>query len=886
MTERFLSQSKAAVSPRSILALAVATWFASASYGESVRIASPLNSAQSVEAISSAKKDHQTRDTLVERSAKFSRTFRARTGKQVQFEEVNYPTLRTSKAIVEYADSDETRIDGKSLQSFRFGKTEVQLPQEEKVSLQNLNITRTVVANESSKTALRTSGSGAYSYNEFTDFLASANTPQMIDHRSLQCSRIVATTVFRSSGVDINDREWWCANLAGAVYVNNIRVYSQDTVYDVDYSGGCSINNYGVWAAVVNSDVIINGRKIISRDRRAEGQGGVKIADDGWFIATLNGDVYIGHFDRFNGRSSWSRVLETSTNYSGGVDLNNQGDWAAVASGRLFINGRLIADSSGLGSGGVALNDDQKWVAVLNGDILRGDGRTGYRELMFATPSTSSGGADLNNGLNGNSPDNPDYIGVADGRIFVNGAQVQVGGNASSGGARINDQRDWVAAAGGALFLGGATTMSGNRVFNTGGSSGGVDVSVLNQRARILTVLNGDLYSCSGWAQNVAPSAEITGIRNAAAPVRNADPVLGVGAFATIYGGTFSSFTQPLEASFVPFPTEMGGVSVRFVNLVTGASAFAPLSFVAQTQINLLVPDVLSGNQGADVRVEIYRSGYKVAEATQEPARNGGRRYRVFDYAPAFFTASQTGERWAVGQVVYPARGIGDEPQVVPLVAGVNTPIGVDSQRPGRVLVMYGTGFNRAAIERRRATVRFIPLGSAEFREGIVDYAGPQQFFPGLDQLNVRFPTSLNNYRGTLQVELNIDGIVSQRAWICSVRDGLPCIIPTSNSSGSLASASSSVASTSNNVASAAAPRSKELSQPPTSTEGAESFVDAGANRLLADDLQSRAAAALPKGATATSAEGVAAVPLDFLLNLPVPGARFNLNTSSKALKE
>jgi len=553
----------------------------------------------------------------------------------------------------------------------------------------------------------------------------------------------------------------------------------------------------------------------------------------------LNGDVFIGHYDRFSGATTWNRVLETNSNYSGGVDLNNRGDWAAIASGRLFINGRLAAENGGLGSGGVALNDDEKWVAVLNGDVFRGDRKTGYRELMFVTPSTSSGGADLNNGLNGRSPENPDYMGVADGRIFINGTQVQVGANNTSGGAKINDQRDWVAAAGGALYLGSANTMTGNRVFGTNGSSGGVDVSVLNQRARILTVLNGDLYSCSGWAQNNTPTAEITGIRNAAAPTRNSGAVLGVGAFATIYGGTFTASNQPFNASFVPFPTEMGGVSVRFTNQLTGASAFAPLFFVNQTQINLLIPNVLGNSNEADVKVEILRSGYVVAEATQEPARNGGRRYRISKYAPGFFTASQTGERWAVGQVVYPPRNASEQPEVVPLVSGVNSPIGVDSQRPGRVLVMYGTGFNRAAAEGRRAIVRFIPLGSTEFREGIVDYAGPQQYYPGLDQLNVRFPSSLNTYRGTLQVELDIDGVLSQRVWICSVRDGLPCIIPAStNSSANLAS-------------------SKVGAGIPRATDGLEQFVDLGADSLPTGSH-------LPEGLPISK---------DFLLQLTIPGA-------------
>lgn len=816
-------------------------------YASSGHVSARLDSSKNVAAFSQADKDRNTSQIKVEASASRQRNVNLKSGRQIETTDVNFPTLRTSSAHVEYATAEETLVGKKSLEEFRFGKPEFTLTDEEKVSFQSLHISGAQVTNEGSRSETHVSASGGNTYKEFTDYLSASTGPQAIDQRSLQCTRIVATTVYRSSGVDINDREWWCANLAGAVYVNNIRVYSEDTVYDVDYSGGCSINNHGVWAAVVNSDVIINGRKVISKDRRAEGQGGVKIADDGWFIATLNGDVFIGHYDRFNGSTTWSRVLETSTNYSGGVDLNNMGDWAAVASGRLFINGRYVAENGGLGSGGVALNDDEKWVGVLNGDILRGDRKTGYRELMFATPSTSSGGADLNNGLNGRAPHNPDYMGVADGRIFINGTQVQVGENSTSGGAKLNDQRDWVAAAGGALYLGSANTMIGNRVFRTGGSSGGVDVSVLNQRARILTVLNGDLYSCSGWSQNTVPTAEITGIRNAAAPVRNTDPVLGVGAFATIYGGTFTSSTQPLNASFVPFPTEMGGVAVRFVNQSTGTSAYAPLFFVNQTQINLLVPDVLSGGQDADVRVEIYRSGYKVAEATQEPARNGGRRYRVFRYAPGFFTASQTGERWAVGQVVYPARP-GEQAEVVPLVAGVNQPIGVDSQRPGRVLVMYGTGFNRARAEGRRAIVRFIPLGSSEFREGIVDYAGPQQYYPGLDQLNIRFPNSLNNYRGTLQVELDIDGVLSQRAWICSVRDGLPCIIPASTSS------TSSIVASKGTI--------------PRAMAGLESFVDVGADSLSAsrEDVVASQEAENRRGRRGRISE-------EFLLQLAIPEA-------------
>ena len=80
----------------------------------------------------------------------------------------------------------------------------------------------------------------------------------------------------------------------------------------------------------------------------------------------------------------------------------------------------------------------------------------------------------------------------------------------------------------------------------------------------------------------------------------------------------------------------------------------------------------------------------------------------------------------------------------------VSTPIQFGPPPEDLYLVLFGTGFRR----RTDLSAVKVMVGNAV---GEVTYAGPQEGFYGLDQINVKLPRTLEHV-GEVSVEVTVDG--------------------------------------------------------------------------------------------------------------------------------
>jgi len=172
-------------------------------------------------------------------------------------------------------------------------------------------------------------------------------------------------------------------------------------------------------------------------------------------------------------------------------------------------------------------------------------------------------------------------------------------------------------------------------------------------------------------------------------------------------------------ATTTPLPTELVGTTVR----VNGV--LAPLFFVSRQQINFLIPAGLSSGSAV---IEVATSDGSLSRST----------FTLSSTAPSLFTAnaSGTGAPTALatpdGQSFY----------------AVGNPDGTpNTLNRGDYLVLFGTGFRRAAREMVQVTIAG--------REMPMLFAGAQGGFAGLDQLNTQLPTDVS---GVVDVVVTVNG--------------------------------------------------------------------------------------------------------------------------------
>lgn len=216
-----------------------------------------------------------------------------------------------------------------------------------------------------------------------------------------------------------------------------------------------------------------------------------------------------------------------------------------------------------------------------------------------------------------------------------------------------------------------------------------------------------------------------------------AGPNLAADSIATAFGEQLVPIT--VESMATPLPTSISGFSIEVADR-NGAKRSAPLSYISPTQLNFVVPpgtatgaatlSILSG--------EVVRSTAKV---------------QIESVAPAVFTQNRDGKGVpaaiisriaANGQTsfapVYECQAVG---------RCIAAPIDLGPPADTVYLILFATGV------RHRSTLTAVGL-TVDGLNARVDYAGPQNQYAGLDQVNVLLPHELTG-RGTVDVVLTVD---------------------------------------------------------------------------------------------------------------------------------
>ena len=208
------------------------------------------------------------------------------------------------------------------------------------------------------------------------------------------------------------------------------------------------------------------------------------------------------------------------------------------------------------------------------------------------------------------------------------------------------------------------------------------------------------------------------------------------GSIAAIFGRALADRT--VVATEQPLPSELGGVRVS----VTDSAGFdrtAALFFVSPAQINIETPP---GSRPGLARVTVFRNNRVAAEGV----------VRIRNAAPGLFAANANGRGVAAGFVVQQHSPSGPTLRI-PLFTtpasgrSLPRPITLGGELSTSVLVLFGTGIREANI-----VTAFIDGEQAQ-----VLFAGAQEEFAGLDQVNVLLERSLAG-RGLVEVVVFADG--------------------------------------------------------------------------------------------------------------------------------
>ena len=235
----------------------------------------------------------------------------------------------------------------------------------------------------------------------------------------------------------------------------------------------------------------------------------------------------------------------------------------------------------------------------------------------------------------------------------------------------------------------------------------------------------------------------------AATPAMNNVPSIlstATSSTATIAPGELvAAFGQNLAPSdpgeiFGPLPTLYYGSSVSIVDSASKTWA-APLAFVSPGEVTFQVP---AGVATGPAKVNIVSSS-----GTQTVSN-----IQVAAVAPSLFTLNGSGLA-AAEAIRVSASGAQTYQAVYQTTNGSSlaaSPIGMGSSTDQVYLVLFGTGIQGAGTAGTTATVNGV--------NAPVLYAGSQNLFPGLDQVNVLLPASLAG-KGTVMVQLTAGGVAA-----------------------------------------------------------------------------------------------------------------------------
>lgn len=216
------------------------------------------------------------------------------------------------------------------------------------------------------------------------------------------------------------------------------------------------------------------------------------------------------------------------------------------------------------------------------------------------------------------------------------------------------------------------------------------------------------------------------------------------GGIVAAFGNALATAIAP--AATLPLPMELAGTRV-VIRKPDGSEHPAPIFFVSPQQVNFQIPaNVPLG--AATVVISSGDGSLSTLSAMMIPV------------APGIFAANSNGAGAAAAFALHVA---GDGAQVYESTAAfdqltgryVTAPFGFGPPPEDLYLVLFGTGFRaRSALSAVRVSVGDVA--------GEVTYAGQQEGFLGLDQINVKLPRNLAG-SGEVDVEVQADGRLANK---------------------------------------------------------------------------------------------------------------------------
>ncbi len=213
---------------------------------------------------------------------------------------------------------------------------------------------------------------------------------------------------------------------------------------------------------------------------------------------------------------------------------------------------------------------------------------------------------------------------------------------------------------------------------------------------------------------------------------------------ASAFGAELSTTTQ--SANAIPLPTNLGGTSVKVKDSL-GVERDAPIFFTSPTQINFQIP---SGTASGMATITILSSTGSVSLSTIE----------IVTVAPSLFSADSTGKGLAAAQIQHSASTAFESIVKFDFSRGQFAALPIDLSNPNEqaFLVLYGTGIRlRSSLNLVTARIGNLTLP--------VEYAGSQNGYVGLDQVNILLPRSLIG-SGLIDIGLTVDGKVTNTVQI------------------------------------------------------------------------------------------------------------------------
>jgi endoglucanase len=217
------------------------------------------------------------------------------------------------------------------------------------------------------------------------------------------------------------------------------------------------------------------------------------------------------------------------------------------------------------------------------------------------------------------------------------------------------------------------------------------------------------------------------------------------GSLVSGYGNGFSVGTA--SAAMVPLPMTLAEAQIQLTDSA-GTVSRAPLLYASPTQINYQVP---AGTAVGRVDVEVLNSGVQVSTGVLE----------VNPVAPTIFAANGNGTGVAAAQVQRVAADGSvtyEYASMYDSALGTSVPVPIVFGSDKLFLVLYGTGFDQV---HSASAVQVLVNGQLL----TPNFAGSQNQFPGLDQIDVPLPNSLAG-SGTVTVTVLVNGIAANNTTI------------------------------------------------------------------------------------------------------------------------